>query len=280
VPLLRAGFRPDGPYMVSFVYLHAGTAFARKGEMQMTLPRMDLPVGVVEWELFMPDQYRADRFAGSAIAAHLLGDTTSPQLAGNIAPLPLLGAGPGQIVGRITDSSGVVIPGATVIATVQGQRREARSLADGSYAIYGLPAGPMTVSSQIQGFKTTQRTLVYDERPRQIDFQLEVGGVTETVTVSGDAPVIDKQSEEANRPRSLASVAGGRGGGTGNARGEDRQQAQESQAPSVNVQNLQRRASGVLPVRIDVPRAGTSHRFVKPLVIDEETVVRFRYRRK
>ena len=280
VPLLRAGFRPDGPYTVSFVYLHAGTAFARKGEMQMTLPRMDLPVGVVEWELFMPDQYRADRFTGSAIAAHLLGDTTSPQLAANIAPLPLLGAGPGQIVGRITDSSGAVIPGATVIATVQGQRREARSLADGSYAIYGLPAGPMTVSSQIQGFKTTQRTLVYDERPRQIDFQLEVGGVTETVTISGDAPVIDKQSEEANRPRLFAGVAGGRGGGTGNARGEDRQQAQEPQAPSVNVQNLQRRASGVLPVRIDVPRAGTSHRFVKPLVIDEETVVRFRYRRK
>jgi hypothetical protein len=46
------------------------------------------------------------------------------------------------------------------------------------------------------------------------------------------------------------------------------------------VQSLQRRASGVLPVRIDVPRAGTSHRFVQPLVIDEETVVAFRYRQR
>ena len=46
----------------------------------------------------------------------------------------------------------------------------------------------------------------------------------------------------------------------------------------MNVQNLQRRASGVLPVRMEVPRAGTSHRFVKPLVIDEETGVTFRYR--
>jgi hypothetical protein len=36
----------------------------------------------------------------------------------------------------------------------------------------------------------------------------------------------------------------------------------------------------VLPVRIDVPRAGTSHRFLKPLVIDEETVVSFRYKRR
>ena len=57
-----------------------------------------------------------------------------------------------------------------------------------------------------------------------------------------------------------------------------RQQAQNE--PSANVQNLQRRASGVLPVRIEVPRAGTSHRFVKPLVIDEETVVTFRYKRR
>ncbi len=54
----------------------------------------------------------------------------------------------------------------------------------------------------------------------------------------------------------------------------------ETDAPSVNVQNLQRRASGVLPVRMEVPRAGTSHRFVKPLVIDEETRVTFRYKRR
>jgi hypothetical protein len=51
-------------------------------------------------------------------------------------------------------------------------------------------------------------------------------------------------------------------------------------ARSANVQLLQRRAAGVLPVRIDVPRAGTSHRFVKPLVVDEETVVTFRYKQR
>jgi hypothetical protein len=50
--------------------------------------------------------------------------------------------------------------------------------------------------------------------------------------------------------------------------------------PSANVQSLQRRASGVLPVRMEVPRAGTSHRFLKPLVIDEATVVSFRYKRR
>src|SRR5258708_21853843 len=46
---------------------------------------------------------------------------------------------------------------------------------------------------------------------------------------------------------------------------------------SANVMNLQRRVAGVLPVAIDVPRAGTSFSFVRPLVLDEETKVTFSY---
>ena len=49
----RASVR-TAPTRVSFVYLHAGTPFARKGDMQMTLPKMDMPVGIVEWEVFVP----------------------------------------------------------------------------------------------------------------------------------------------------------------------------------------------------------------------------------
>ena len=44
-------------------------------------------------------------------------------------------------------------------------------------------------------------------------------------------------------------------------------------APSPKVLNLQTRVSGVPPVRVDVPRAGNSYRFVRPLVVDEETKV-------
>jgi hypothetical protein len=49
-------------------------------------------------------------------------------------------------------------------------------------------------------------------------------------------------------------------------------------APSQNVFNLQRRVAGVLPVRIDVPKAGKSYRFVRPLVLDEQTQVMFQYK--
>jgi len=56
--------------------------------------------------------------------------------------------------------------------------------------------------------------------------------------------------------------------------------AQQQTAASVNVTNLQQRVSGVLPVRIDVPRAGNSYHFVRPLVLDEETKVSFTYKSK
>jgi hypothetical protein len=59
-------------------------------------------------------------------------------------------------------------------------------------------------------------------------------------------------------------------------KGAEKQQT----AASSNVINLQQRISGVLPVRVDVPRAGNSYNFVRPLVLDEETKVTFTYKSK
>ena len=83
-----------------------------------------------------------------------------------------------------------------------------------------------------------------------------VSRVAETVTVSGDKPAVDRASAQRDN------------------------EAQKQVEPSQNVINLQRRAAGVLPVRVEVPRAGTSHQFVKPLVVDQEAVVNFRYKRR
>ena len=146
VPLLRPGFRPEGPYTVSFVYLHAGPAFAKKGDMQMTLPRMDVPVSVVEWELFVPDRYRADRFAGTAIAAYLVRGLV-PRVGGIRDEHRRRRRGRGRSrarsSGRALDAQGAAIPGATIVAEVSGQRRTAVTGADGRYVISNLPAGPL-----------------------------------------------------------------------------------------------------------------------------------------
>ena len=44
--------------------------------------------------------------------------------------------------------------------------------------------------------------------------------------------------------------------------------------------DLQKRAAGVLSVRVDVPRAGVPHQFVEPLVVDQETMVTLKYKRR
>jgi hypothetical protein len=285
VPLLRPGYRPDGLYSVSFVYLHAGTPFAKKGDMQMTLPKMDVPVNVLEWELFVPDRYRVDRFDGNMLAADLfehatmsgtvqgIGSGMAVGVGGGIAGRPMT-ATAGQIVGRIVDPTGAPIPGVTVIVQGGGQRQQTITDSSGAYVASGLPSGPLVVEAQMSGFATARRSLVFDQRPRQVNVTMKLGGVTETVTVTAEAPVIDTRKAESgvtirtDEPRNTAQSSA---------------QAKARQAditPSVNVQNLQRRASGVLPVRMEVPRAGTSHRFLKPLVIDEATVVSFRYKRR
>src|SRR5438874_3744057 len=161
VPLLRPGFRPDGPYMVSFVYLHAGAPFAKKGDMQMTLPKMDLPIDLVEWELFVPDQYRADRFDGNVLNADLINrsgayDRISVGYGSGVgsglgAAAPAT-AGPGQIGGRVVDQQGAALPGVTVVAEGSQQRQSAVTDANGAFVLSGLPSGPIAVTGQLAGF--------------------------------------------------------------------------------------------------------------------------------
>ena len=69
-----------------------------------------------------------------------------------------------------------------------------------------------------------------------------------------------------------------------NSRRIERQAKQQAEqldnAASANVFSLQKRVAGVLPVRVDVPRAGNSYRFVRPLVLGEETKLTFSYKTK
>jgi hypothetical protein len=100
------------------------------------------------------------------------------------------------------------------------------------------------------------------------DTRMQIGR-GETVTVVAEAPVVDVQSA-----RQQIAFDG-------------RQEQQPPKAeppklppPSQNVINLQRRAAGVLPVRVEVPRAGTSHQFVKPLAVDQEITLELQYKRR
>ncbi len=245
VPLLRPGFRPTGPYSVSFVYMGAGSTFGKKGEARLSLARMDLPISALYWEMFVPDRYKLKGFGGDAWRD--TGDF----------PLPS-----GQIAGTVTDSTGAVIPGATVTAANESTGAEKTSTTDavGRYVLLDLPVGTYALQFQLPGFKSALRRGVSLDggTTRSVDCRLEVGAITETVSVmaAGASPSYDAPRERESKVKVAAAA----------------------QMPSRNVVDLQRRVAGVLPIRIDVPRTGTSMRFVRPLVLDEETTVTFQYK--
>jgi hypothetical protein len=99
------------------------------------------------------------------------------------------------LVGLVRDTSDAVIPGATVVATHEGTgvAREGVTDANGEFVFSALPSGPYAVRIELTGFKTLQQRglqLGAGQTVRQ-NFSLEVGTLQETVTVSGEAPLIE-----------------------------------------------------------------------------------------
>jgi hypothetical protein len=100
-----------------------------------------------------------------------------------------------RLSGVVQDSSGAIVPGASVLAreTTTNSVSEARTNEAGTYAIPFLLPGTYTVEVEMRGFKKiTQRSVELRVADRvQLDFRLETGDVQDTVTVSGEAPLLE-----------------------------------------------------------------------------------------
>ncbi|HLG54564.1 MAG TPA: carboxypeptidase regulatory-like domain-containing protein [Vicinamibacterales bacterium] len=110
----------------------------------------------------------------------------------------------GSITGVVKDTSGAVLPGVTVEASSPALIEKARSVvSDGSgqYRIVDLRPGTYTVTFTLSGFNTTVRDGIKLEGSfvATVNTDLRVGALTETITVSGESPVVDVQSSQAVR---------------------------------------------------------------------------------
>jgi hypothetical protein len=105
-----------------------------------------------------------------------------------------------ELRGNLQDEQGGALPGVTVVVRNQetGMFRETISNADGTYFISGLVPGTYEIKAELQGFKTFTRRDVPLEigRTQTVDISLEVGALTEVVTVTGTTTTIDLTSKE------------------------------------------------------------------------------------
>lgn len=105
----------------------------------------------------------------------------------------------GEIFGRVTDESGAVLPGVTVTLESSAliQRMSTVTSARGSFQLPSLPLGTYSVIFEMSGFSRMVREGVRVETgfSAEVNAKLKVSSVQETVTVSGEAPIIDTKSQ-------------------------------------------------------------------------------------
>ncbi len=105
----------------------------------------------------------------------------------------------GILLGDVRDPQGGMLPGVTI--TVSGEAliggpRTIVSGETGAYQVPTLPPGTYTVTYELTGFSPLRREgiIVQVARTTRVDVDLSVGSLQETVTVSGESPLVDVSS--------------------------------------------------------------------------------------
>jgi hypothetical protein len=116
------------------------------------------------------------------------------------APALWAQTGTGIIDGSVLDESKAAVPGATVTAknAATGLTRTTNSSANGTFRIGSLPAGRYDVTAELAGFSTQvhQAVDVQVDSQATVDFTMKVGGQQETITVTGEAPLIETTTSD------------------------------------------------------------------------------------
>src|SRR5207249_5560766 len=107
-----------------------------------------------------------------------------------------------DITGTVTDTTGAILPGASVTAVCPETNltRTAVSDAQGGYRLAELPICVYKVTVELSGFKSVSReTPLAANAVAKADFRLEVGAMSETVTVEGVSPLVEFSDKLNNR---------------------------------------------------------------------------------
>src|SRR6188768_41261 len=132
---------------------------------------------------------------------------------------PALALAQGTIAGSVKDGTGALLPGVTVEAASPALIEKVRSVVtdgSGQYRIVDLRPGTYSVTFTLPGFTTFKRDGIEltGSFSATVDAEMKLGSVEETITVSGESPVVDVQSASLQRVISkdvIDAIPAGRG---------------------------------------------------------------------
>ena len=135
---------------------------------------------------------------------------------------PTLAHAQSSVAGIVRDPSGSVLPGVTVEATSPALIEKSRTTStdgSGQYRITDLPPGTYVLTFSLSGFTTIKREglAISGSGVIPISVELKIGSLSETITVSGESPLVDTQStrrETVIKAETLATLPATRGYGS------------------------------------------------------------------
>ena len=102
----------------------------------------------------------------------------------------------GTIAGKITDSTGAVVPGVTLTVTSPEALGQFTAITDlqGVFRVTNLPPATYDIRAELAGFQTViRKEPVRLNAVTEVDITMAVGSVTEAVTVTGESPIVDPE---------------------------------------------------------------------------------------
>ena len=121
-----------------------------------------------------------------------------------VVSVPIWGQGAvGTLNGTILDTTGAVIPGATVVATNIDTAVESAtsSTSAGAYTLPYLPPGTYSLRITAPGFRTAnqENVILRVGQTMTVNIEMQIGAVTEEVTVSATPPLLEAGTAEIGR---------------------------------------------------------------------------------
>jgi hypothetical protein len=116
------------------------------------------------------------------------------------APSPLLAQQASSgMQGRVVDESGLALPGVAIVVTHEqsGMFRQVVSNVDGTYYLTGVLPGPYKIVAELSGFSKFERSVQLTVgNVAAVDITMKVGSLEESVTVTGQSPLVDTQTNQ------------------------------------------------------------------------------------